>query len=389
MSLAGNASPRPATALAGIAALGIALAGCGGGSRKLSQEQLIKQATPSIVRIEGNEGGGTGFVIDAARQLVLTNAHVIAGKNAALKAQVGNETSTTTPVRIIAVSPCNDLAVVKLVDTIPHLKALPLGTNAKITPGDQVTVMGFPGSLQSGSGVGQASTVLPNTGTVSQANIQVNTNSSEPNFDPDLPSYQSMIVHQAPVNHGDSGGPLLNSSGEVIGINTLTNEGRAQGQYYAIGINYAERVLPALEAGKSSAYIGWDLEQVSGLNPSLKTQLNARFEQSAYHSNAARLAEVTAAYLAANPPTTGMYDSGDQPGTPADEQGLEGKLILTINKSPVHSLQEVCNILGSANPGQKLHIEEIHLASGEDTKQIVAGEPKPSIYVTELKMPKE
>lgn len=376
-------------AAAAAAAGTFLLAGCGG-SGKLSQEQLIKQATPSVVRIEGTEGGGTGFVIDAGRQLVLTNAHVVAGKNTSLKAQVGNETGTTTPVRIVAVSPCDDLAVVKLVNPVPHLKALKLATNAKVTPGEPVTVMGFPGSLQSGSGVGQASTVVPNTGTVSQANIQVNTNSSEPNFDPDVPSYQSMIVHQAPVNHGDSGGPLLNASGEVIGINTLTNEGQAQGQYYAIGINYAERLLPSLEAGRSHLYLGWDLEQVNGQDPHLKEQLLPRFEQSAFSNDAAHLTEITAAYLAANPPTVGMYDVGDTPGTPAAEAGLEGKAILAINKSHVASVQDVCNILGSTNPGKKLAVEELHVTSGEDTKQIIAGEaPKPSIYVTEMTMPKE
>ncbi len=122
-----------------------------------------------------------------------------------------------------------------------------------------------------------------------------------------------MIVHQAPVNHGDSGGPLLNANGEVIGINTLTNEGQAQGQYYAIGINYAERLLPSLEAGKSHLYLGWDLEQINGQDPHLKEQLAPRFEQSAYSNDAAHLTEITAAYLAANPPTVAMYDVGDTP----------------------------------------------------------------------------
>jgi S1-C subfamily serine protease len=387
----GGAGTRGALAAALLGSGALIAAGCGSSSSKLTPEQLIKQVTPSVVRIQGPEGGGTGFVVDAARQLVLTNAHVVAGKNgAALKAQVGNETGTTTPVRIVAVSPCDDLAVVKLVNPVPHLKALALGTNAKVTPGESVTVMGFPGSLQSGSGSGQADTVVPNTGTVSQANIQVNTNSSEPNFDPNLPAYQSMIVHQAPVNHGDSGGPLLNAEGEVIGINTLTNEGQAQGQYYAIGIAYAERLLPELEAGHSHAYIGWDLAQLTGEhNSQLKEQLTASFEGSAYSSDAAHLAETTAAYLESNPPTTGMYDTGDAAGTPAAESGLEGKLILLINKTHTTSLQEVCSILGSASPGEKLHVEEIHIASGEDPKQIVAGESKPQLYVTELTMPKE
>ena len=54
------------------------------------------------------------------------------------------------------------------------------------------------------------------------------------------------------------------------------------------------------------------------------------------------------------------------------------------------SVQDFCNILGSTDPGKKLSVEELHVTSGEDTKQIIAGEaPKPSIYVTELTMPKE
>lgn len=378
------------TGALGAVALGaLTLAGCGSGSGKPTQEQLIRQATPSVVRIQGDAGGGSGFVVDARRELVLTNAHVIAGHNTSLKAQVGDEASETSPVRIVGVSPCEDLAVVKIVNAIPNLKALPLGGRAKVTPGDPVTVLGYPGSLQSGGG-GQATTVVPNTGTVSQANIQVNTNSSEPNFDPDLPSYESMIVHQAPVNHGDSGGPLLNSSGEVIGINTLTNEGQTQGQYYAITMAAAERALPALESGHSRSYIGWDLEQVDGRSSHLREELQPVFESSAYHSDAAHLADVTASYLAAEPVTTGMLDAGDAPGTAAEEVGLEGKLLLAINKTPVTSVQAVCNILGSTPPGQKLHVSELHIANGEDPSKIVAGEtPKPSLYETELAMPKE
>jgi S1-C subfamily serine protease len=388
MRFDGKGAKRGAAPCAGVV-VALLATGCGGGSSKPTQEQLIKQAAPSVVRIQGSEGGGTGFVVDASRQLVLTNAHVVAGKNSALKAQVGNETSTTTPVRIVASSPCDDLAVVKLVNEVPGLKALKLGTGAQVTPGEGVTVLGFPGSLQSGSG-GQAGTVVPNTGTVSQTNIQVNTNSSEANFDPDLPSYQSMIVHQAPVNHGDSGGPLLNEEGEVIGINTLTNEGHTQGQYYAIGIKYAARLLTDLKVGKSHSYIGWNLERMSGgQDPPLKEQLVARFEASVYHSAAAQLTAVTAAYLAQNPPTTGMYDIGDQPGTPAEEAELEGKLIVAINKTPVTSLQDVCNVLGSTSPGQKLRVKEFHITSGADPKQIVAGEREPSTYTAELTMPKE
>ena len=142
----------------------------------LTAEQLIANATPSIVRITGSEAAGSGFVIDARHELVLTNAHVVIG-NSALTAQVGNDTASSTPLQVVAASPCDDLAIVRLTIPVPGLKALPLGSSASVRPGDTVTVLGFPGSFQTtpGSqqtGTQQSSTVVADTGTVSQVDIQ-------------------------------------------------------------------------------------------------------------------------------------------------------------------------------------------------------------------------
>ena len=313
------------------------------------------------MRIQGSAGGGTGVVFNAAKGLVLTNNHVITGSSG-LNAQIGNETSNTSPVQVVATSPCDDLAVVKLTNQIPGLKALKLGDSGSVTPGDEVTALGFPESLQSGKGssggIPQATTAVSTTGRVSQANVAVNTTESDSNFDPSSPPYQSMIVHGAAINHGNSGGPLLNSAGEVIGINTLSLEG-TQGVYYSIASNYIKRVLPQLEAGKSEGYIGWDLAQLAGdNNPELEEDLlgiyrtlrNRRRERRKDQGASQR----PKAFLEASPPTVGMYDQSDDVGSPAARAHVEGYMVLAINKTPVNSCSTRC-AASSTPPRREAH----------------------------------
>jgi S1-C subfamily serine protease len=375
------------------------VSGCGGSSKppkpkgpqKLTEQQLIASSSPSVVRIQGATGGGSGFVIDAAQQLVLTNAHVVVG-NSALKAQVGNDTSTSTPAQVVAASPCDDLAVVKLVDHVPGLKGLQAASSSTVQPGDQVTVLGFPASAQSGPGaaglVGQSSTVVSNTGTVSQAAVQVNTDPHSANYDPSSPAYQSTIVHQAPVNPGNSGGPLLNQFGRVIGINTLGGS-QTQGQYYSISMDYANRLLPDLKAGHSHGLVGWQLTQLSADNPSLTQALQTLYGGDNY-GHVTQLSALTADFLKANPPTTGMYDQADQPGSPAANASVSGYLIYKIDHQPVHTFQDICDHVNSASPGQTIHLSTYNIDGTTDVTKLSALEQanhqNPN-WGTDLKIP--
>ncbi len=356
--------------LIGAAAAIVALIVDGASRTRLTPEQLIARASPAVVRITGSDGAGSGVVIDAKRQLVLTNAHVVVG-NGALEAQLGDDRSRTSPLQLVAASPGDDLAVVKLVTPLPRLKALPLGTSATVRPGDTVTVLGFPGSFQTTPGSGQigqqqASTVVANIGSVSQVDVQATP-------DPSLPTYQSLIVHQAPTNHGNSGGPLLDERGQVVGINTLGNPSN-QGQYYSIAIDYAKRLLPDLEAGRSHGLIGWNLVQLSAEDPHLTQTLEDIYaSDSTYAPYASRLAADTAAFLQAKPATTGMYDLGDEPGSAADKANVgAGWLIYNINGTPVRTMSDVCDIVNSARPGQTLRIHEYNIAGGSDSSELSA-----------------
>jgi S1-C subfamily serine protease len=194
-----------------------------------------------------------------------------------------------------------------------RLKALQFGRSGNLSPGDSVTVLGFPGSLQQSLNTdqigGQATTVVSNTGTVSQVGVKANP-------DPSLPAYQNTIVHQAPVNHGDSGGPLLNSKGQVVGVDTLTNTSN-QSQYYAIASDYIQRLLPALEGGQSRGLVGWSLSAVDAADPNLETELLGLYQSiPAYSSQASSLAPKVAHFIQQNN-INGVFDGGDQPGSPA------------------------------------------------------------------------
>lgn len=342
----------------------VAIVASSGGSSTLTTQQLITQASPSVVRIEGDQGGGSGFIINAKQQLILTNAHVVEG-NSALNVQVGNNASNTSPARIVAADPCDDLAVLKLVTPISGLKALPFGSSGAVHAGDPVTVLGFPGALRTPVGnetTAQSATIIANTGTVSEVDVKANP-------DPSLPEYQDTIVHQAPVNHGDSGGPLLNRSGQVVGVNTLVNESN-QGQYYSIAIDYVKRLLPGLEAGQDRDALGWSLFALSDTDPNLATTLQSLYANNpAFASNATQLAADTTKLLQAGS-INGVLDLNDQPGSAADKASAAGFLFDSMNGDPTPTVAAVCNIVTSVNPGSQVKLHGFNVDAGSDPTRL-------------------
>jgi S1-C subfamily serine protease len=330
-----------------------------------STAQVIARASKSLVRIQGKDGAGSGFVVDAARQLVLTNAHVVDG-NPGLKGYVGNDQATTTPIQVVASSPGDDLAVVKLVDPVDGLQPLTFAHSSSVAPGDSVIVLGYPGDLENGNVQdfiqGQSTTVTSNTGTVSAVNVVAA-------LDPSLPTYRDTIEHQAPVNHGDSGGPLLDTQGQVVGVNALGSDGETQGQYYAIASDYVQRILPRLEAGTSTDDIGWNLYPISYQDPDLPQEfLNLWQSDPRAYNLGPDVADAAAAKLQ-DDQSEGLYVTGIDPASAADKAGLDqGDLLEAIDGHPVATVQDVYDIVESAAPGQvlKLQGQFVTDATGED-----------------------
>src|SRR5829696_1082668 len=215
-------------ALVGLASVStVTLAGCGGGeeggtrqAEQLSQPERVAQAQRGTVSITGtgtavdaekkkvaSEAGGSGVIIDAGRGLILTNNHVISGLTSA-RAKVGGSEST---LQVVGRAPCQDLAVLRMTAPPSGIKQLKLGDSDKLKPGEHVTALGFPGSIEDEDFSDRSFSATE--GSVSTVKTTVAPSD-------DYPRLPNVIRHQAPISSGNSGGPLLHDAGEVVGINT-------------------------------------------------------------------------------------------------------------------------------------------------------------------------
>jgi serine protease Do len=175
-----------------------------------SEPDLLGRVLPSVVAITSTMSGsgqggagaatgfhtdrGSGFVIDP-RGLIATNNHVIAG---AYQIQVTFSDGQTVPAKLVATSPVVDIAVIK-VETQHALVPVRWGDSSKLQIGDPVIAIGNALGLGVAASAGIVSAL--------DKNIQ------------DSP-YDDYIQTDASINHGNSGGPLLNTAGEVIGMDT-------------------------------------------------------------------------------------------------------------------------------------------------------------------------
>ena len=172
-------------------------------------------------RIE--QGQGSGVIIDNG--IVLTNAHVV---NQSEKLIVGLMDGRKFSGKVLGQDMLTDLAVIKLKGTGPWPKAS-LGNSDKIKVGDWAIAVGNPYGLENTVTLGIISNLNRN---VAQLGI----------YDKKI----DLIQTDAAINPGTSGGPLLNSKGEVIGINTLIRSGPGAGLSFAIPINKVKTIVNEL-----------------------------------------------------------------------------------------------------------------------------------------------
>src|SRR6202046_821206 len=172
------------------------------------------------------EGAGSGFVIDE-RGYILTNFHVVQEAQS-IEVVLGDQTRYVA--KFIGADQRNDVALIKIDPKGKHLVALPLGDSAALQVGQKVLAIGNPFGFQS----------TLTTGVVSALGRTVQTSQT--------PLIDHATQTDAAINRGNSGGPLINSHGEVIGINSAiyTPSGTTAGIGFAIPINTARRVADDL-----------------------------------------------------------------------------------------------------------------------------------------------
>lgn len=231
---------------------------------------VAAQAMPSVVTLEvagmGAAGSGSGVIISPEGHII-TNAHVVSvgGSETNPRIRVATTDGRLWPGDVVGTDPLSDIAVIKI-DTGQTLTPIALGDSDALNVGDQTVAIGAP--------LGLSNTVT--NGIVSALNRSITVGSSEtpedgPNlFDFDLPFGQSgnlgtvslpVIQTDASINPGNSGGALLNTKGELIGINVAiaSNQVGSQGAGsiglgFSIPSNYAMRVANELIASGNASH---------------------------------------------------------------------------------------------------------------------------------------
>lgn len=266
---------------------------------------------------------GTGIIV-TSDGYVLTNKHVI--EDATKINVVLDDGTTYEDVKVAAVDPLNDVAFLKIPD-VDGLQAATLGDSKTVTVGQQVIAIGnalgqYQNSVTSGivSGTGRSLTATDSTGSMSE-------------------TLSDMIQTDAAINSGNSGGPLINAAGEVIGVNTATGSG-VENIGFAIPIASIKGMLAQLiESGEAArSYVGvYSVE----ITPDVAKEYNLPVSAGAYLYNSAKYSAI-------------IKDS------PADKAGLKDKDIITaINGVKIGSAGSLSTLIGEYKPGDIVQLTVI------------------------------
>jgi putative serine protease PepD len=212
-------------------------------STTLTATQIYKQSSAGVVAIKAvtseGEDSGTGIVLND-KGLILTNDHVVSGASSMTVAANGSAT-VARPATLVGEEANKDLALIKVDPTGLGLKPLTLASSSSLQVGDSVYAIGNPYGLDE----------TLTRGIVSALGRSISA--------PDHATITGAIQTDAALNPGNSGGPLLNDEGEVIGVNSQIASDAASvsgsqpgstGVGFAISSNTVAQAVKTIEAGK-------------------------------------------------------------------------------------------------------------------------------------------
>jgi S1-C subfamily serine protease len=282
---------------------------------------VVDGVGPAVVKIDvwhagkpSRAGSGSGVIV-APDGLVLTNSHVVGG---ASRVELMTTEGRSLTARVVGDDPDTDLALVRA-DAPATLPAARLGDSKRLRRGQLVVAIGNP--------LGFESTVT--VGVVSALGRSLRARSGR--------LIDDVIQTDAALNPGNSGGPLVSSRGEVIGVNTAIIQG-AQGICFAVASNTAQFVLGELvrHGRVRRAYIGISAQQ---------TTIPRRLQL------ATGLAQSTAATI-----------TSSEPGSPANRAGLlTGDMIVTLDGQPVTGADDLIRLLTGERIGRTIEIGVLRL----------------------------
>jgi S1-C subfamily serine protease len=315
------------------------------------------QAAPDSPDDENVTSLGSGFVFDKEGRII-TNHHVIRdSKNVDVTFIDGNRYVAS----VIGSDPFNDIAVIKIIQNISHLRPLPLGNSSGIEVGDQVIAIGNPYGLAGSMSVG----------IVSQKGRLISTEGSP--F-----SIPSVIQTDALINPGNSGGPLLNLKEEVIGMNTagvLSDSGGFSGIGLAVPSNTISKIVPVL-ISKGNYTHSW-----LGVSAStLTSQLTENFENLSRDFKGVYVDSIT---------KDGPADNAGLRGSITDQYGDKhgNDIITAVDNHNVTYMEDLVSYIDeNKRPGDKLNLTVFRNQSYLDIS-VLLGDRNNSTKLQESKDP--
>lgn len=292
----------------------------------------VKKTGPSVVSITGtsktidffgnvgsSKSAGTGFIV-TKDGLVLTNKHVVGDANATYS--VFTSDGKQYDAKIKAIDPLNDLAFLKI--NANNLPVAELGDSNNLEIGQQVVAIG--------NALGQYQNTVTE-GVISAIGRAIQAGDSGSGS---VESLENMIQTDAAINSGNSGGPLINLAGQVIGINTAVDQ-QGQSIGFAIPINVAKSAISSVTS------VGKVIRPMIGVS----------------------YIPITKEFAVSNnlPVNEGAYIYGSKnqvavvPNGPADKAGLkEGDIISKINNDKISADKSLSNIISQFKVGDKVKI---------------------------------
>ena len=320
--------------------------------RTLDPTQVYRQAAPGVVEITDTVGGGlggeaqgegSGFVLDESGHIV-TNAHVVSGAGSI---SVRFADGTVAKGTLLGSDTSTDVAVVDVDVPADKLEPLPLGTSRAVEPGQPVLAIGSPFGLEG--------TIT--SGIVSAVGRTIDA--------PDRTPISGVIQTDAAINKGNSGGPLLDASGRVIGVNSQieSDSGGSDGVGFAVPIETVRAVAEQLiSSGKAEhGFLGVQIQTVT---PSAAAALGLP-----------RGAQVVSV----------------EPGTPAEKAGLhagsgqgssvnagltkDGDVVVSIGRTRTTSADTLRALLGTHKPGDRVTLGIVRNGKRRTVTVMLAARP--------------
>ena len=294
----------------------------------LSAADIYKKVAPAVVMVstksiqsvngwfqQETEGMGSGFIINEDGY-ILTNYHVIDGaKEVTVTLSDGREVTAS----VVNYDADQDVAMIKINDDIEVPGVVELGDSDALQPGEEVLAIGNPLSKELSSTLTK--------GIISALNRSVETESGVSS---------NLIQTDTAINSGNSGGPLINTKGEVIGINTLKASDGAEGIGFAIPINDVKDKIDSLS--KPILNLGVSIRVV---DEPLAKQLNLE---------------------------EGLYVVEVNEYSPAEKAGLKsGDLIVKADGTRIKTFEELQEIKNSKEEGDTINIEFIRDGKTKNT----------------------